>query len=158
MLLGVSNSEQRTPHLTAFFCQDCRAHVSTHSMTITEVQGVSPQVATYLDVVSSAGPLSEARVQELRVKILAVVAADDSLDSFPDLLMFDDKLLDAVAAALRLVVYNGEGEQGVARERVSRANEKLGAIAAVRAKFEMRQHTRQIRGGTKVCDGSRVCR
>lgn len=114
-------------------------------MAVIDVQGVSPQVAAYLGVVPSCDPISEAQLQELNEKIRSVIGADDSLADLPDLLKFDNALLDAVALALRLVMLKGgEGE------RHARAGEKLDAIPALCKAYVKRQRTRKGRGGTQV--------
>lgn len=115
------------------------------SMTITDVQGVSPQIASYLRVSPSCEPLSEADVKQLRHTILSAVAADNSLVGFPEVGMFDIKLLDAVAAAMRLALV-----KGVAGARVSRAKEILGAALAIRKTYDERHRQRRRRGGTQV--------
>lgn len=114
-------------------------------MTVPDVQGVSPEVAAYLGVATSSGPLDEVQTRKVHGKIRAVVSADNSLANFPDLRKFDITLLDAVAAALGLVVATGgEGE------RVERANEKLRAIPGLRVLYADRQRKRQKRREKKV--------
>lgn len=118
-------------------------------MTVTDVVGVAPEVAAYVGVPPSCEPLGEIQVQELRKQIFAVVAADDSLASFPDLRKFDNALLDAVSDAMRLVVAQGGGE-----ELVARAKEKLDAIPSLCRASTKRKHSQQSQETTKVCHSS----